>query len=517
MTHEHAESPIVLAGEAITKKYPGVLALDQVDFAVRRGEVHGLIGENGAGKSTLMQILAGAQSPDGGVIRINGKPISFANPRKALDHGIALVYQELNLVPHMTVAENIFLGRELVSHSGFVRSADQIRQCKELLAALDETIDPCIEVGRLRVGQQQVVEIAKAIISDARVIFMDEPTSALSDHEAETLFKMIRSLRQSGVSIVYVSHKLNELLDICERITVLRDGKYVDTLDAATADRDTIVRLMVGRQLDAQYVHSPIAADAGVYLKVESLTLLDGKARRRVVDDVSFSVRIGEVFGVFGLMGAGRTEMLEALFGLHPARTSGTLTIDGVRCAIKSPAHAIRNGLGLVPEDRKHQGLVLGMSVEHNISLSVLPTMETTLLLRKGRESNLAQGFVSRFSIRTPTIAQRVGSLSGGNQQKVVLSKVLSTRPQVLMLDEPTRGIDVNAKREIYALIDQAKRGGMAVLVVSSELPELLGIADRIMVLCEGRKTGQFDRDEANEVDLLRAAVPCEAQTAALL
>lgn len=499
---------VVLSAEHIVKRYPGVLALNEVDFTVRAGEVHGLIGENGAGKSTLMHILAGAAQADEGLIRLDGRPVRFSNPREAMDSGIALVHQELNLVPFLTVAENIFLGRELVSTIGLIQSQEQNRRCRKLLADLDDSIDPQTEVHRLRVGQQQVIEIAKAINSNARVIFMDEPTSAISDHEVEALFNLIESLSNSGVSIVYVSHKLDELLRISDRITVLRDGRLVDTVNTANADRDTIVRLMVGRQLDELYVHSPAVPEREKRLRVEGLTLLKRNSPRPLVDQVSFEVGGGEVLGIFGLMGAGRTELLEAIFGLHPKRTRGMVFIDGVSQRIESAEDALRCGLGLVPEDRKRQGLILGMSVEQNISLSSLSAMESAGLLSGKRERIHAQSFVKQFSIRTPNVNQRVGALSGGNQQKVVLSKVLSRKPRVLMLDEPTRGIDVNAKREIYGLIDQLKLERMAIVVVSSELPELLGIADRILVMSQGRITGQFDRSTANEEAIMRAAIP---------
>lgn len=513
MIKSSATDEVVLAGEGIVKRYPGVLALDQVNFSVRAGEVHGLIGENGAGKSTLMHILSGVADSDAGLIRLDGMPVQFANPREAMDSGIALVHQELNLVPYLSAAENIFLGREQVSRLGLIRGQDQNQRCRELLANLDPSIDPRTEVHRLRVGQQQVVEIAKALHSRARVIFMDEPTSAISDHEVEALFRLIRSLRDSGVSIVYVSHKLDELLNISDRITVLRDGRLVDTVETRDADRDTIVRLMVGRQLDELYVHSPVLPERRERLRVESLTLGRKNAVRPQVDRVSFSVCGGEVFGIFGLMGAGRTELLESIFGLNPTQTSGTVVIDGVQTAIQSPEHALGSGLGLVPEDRKHQGLILGMSVEQNISLSNLAAMQSAGLLSGRRERAHAQSFVDQFTIRTPNLRQPVGALSGGNQQKVVLSKVLSRKPGVLMLDEPTRGIDVSAKREIYSLMDRLKQDGMAIVVVSSELPELLGIADRIMVMCEGRKTGEFDRSTANEEVLMRAAVPGSTTT----
>ena len=424
-----------------------------------------------------------------------------------MDRGISLVHQELNLIPYLTVTENVFLGCELISRFGWIRMQEQNRRCRVLLSEIDPSIDPGAGIHQLRVGQQQVVELAKALNAQSRVIFMDEPTSAISDKEVESLFDVIRSLRASGVSIVYVSHKIDELFRICDRITVLRDGRLIETLDRADADEDTVVRLMVGRQLDDLYVRSA-TAPARQRLRVESLTLSCKDEHRRVVDDVSFSVGGGEVLGIFGLMGAGRTELLEAIYGLHPALTSGTIQIDGENASIRSAEDALRHGVGLLPEDRKRQGLILGMSVEQNMSLSNLADMERAFLLSGRREREHAEAFVERFAIRTPSVTKQVGTLSGGNQQKVVLSKVLSRKPRVLMLDEPTRGIDVSAKQGIYALIDQLKQEGMAVVVVSSELPELLGIADRAIVLCEGRKTAEFDRSEMNEEVLMRAAVP---------
>lgn len=503
-----AGSRVVLSAEGIVKRYPGVLALDQVSFEVRAGEVHGLIGENGAGKSTLMHILAGTNHADEGVIRLDGEPVQFVNPRDASDRGIALVHRELNLVPHLSVAENVFLGRELVSSVGLIRSREQNEQCRKLLASLDATIDPRAEVHSLRVGQQQIVEIAKTINSNARVIFMDEPTSAISNEEVESLFRLIRSLREAGVSIVYVSHKLEELLHISDRITVLRDGQLVETVQTVDANRDSIVSLMVGRRLDDLYVRSPALSGQSERLRVEALTLTRRHARRPLVDRVSFYVRGGEVFGIFGLMGAGRTELLESIFGLHPSRMTGSIAIDNVSRKFASPEQALQSGLGLVLEDRKHQGLILGMSIEQNMSLSNLSEIENAVLLNRRREREHAQSFVEQFSIRTPNVTQPVRALSGGNQQKVVLSKVLSRKPGVLMLDEPTRGIDVSAKREIYGLIDRLKQQGIAIVLVSSELPELLGVADRIMVMCEGRTTGEFERSAANEKTLMRAAVP---------
>ena len=505
-----ASAPVglpVLAGRGIVKRFPGVVALDQVDFDIRAGEVHGLIGENGAGKTTLMHILAGAQQPTEGEILLDGRPVRFANTSEAIKHRISVVYQELNLIPYLTVAENIFLGREKLAVTGLIDSKWQNHRCKELLSQLDPSIDPRARLNSLRVGQQQIVEIAKALSSQARVIFMDEPTSAISDNEVEVLFKLIGSLGREGIAVVYVSHKMDELLRITDRITVLRDGKFVGTLKTSETRQEEIVRLMVGRNLQDLYTKSQSTIGDEV-LRVESLCQRSIVGERLLVDDVSFSVAAGEVFGVFGLMGAGRTELMESLFGLHPKTTTGTVTIKGSRCEINSPAAAMRYGIGLVPEDRKEQGLVLGLSVENNISLSNIGRIEKFRFLDRKREEQHATEFVNKLSIKTPTVRQTAKALSGGNQQKVVLARVLSTNPSVLLLDEPTRGIDINAKSEIYALIDELRRQGMAIVVVSSELPELLGISDRMMVMCEGRKTAEFHRDDATEEKLMQAAVP---------
>jgi ribose transport system ATP-binding protein len=498
----------ILAGVGIVKRYPGVVALDGVDFEIRPGEVHGLIGENGAGKSTLMKILAGIVQPDAGVIRLDGEPVQLSSPRIANDRGIAIVHQELNLVPYLSVADNIYLGRETVTKLGLIRTGEQIRSCREWLSQLDSSIDPRSTVGRLPVGQQQVVEIAKAISGKARVIFMDEPTSALSHAEIDSLFRQIRSLRAFGTSVVYVSHKLDELLSITDRITVLRDGTRVQTVPTAQSTRDSIVKLMVGRKLDELYVYSSPGHNRRERLRVESITYRKSPSSRPVVDAVTLAVSSGEVLGIFGLMGAGRTELLESIYGLHSPYVTGTLVMDGEVCCIRTPQQAIHHGLGLVPEDRKRQGLIPSASVAKNISLANLRDLTWNGWISSRREHHLAQQAVEQFSIKTPSVGQSVKTLSGGNQQKVVLSKVLSRRPKVLMLDEPTRGIDVSAKREIYALIDQLKKQGMAMIVVSSELPELLGIADRIMVMCEGRRTAEFHRSEATEENVMQAAVP---------
>lgn len=501
------QSMPVLAGRNIVKRYPGVVALDQVSFDVRAGEVHGLIGENGAGKSTLMHILAGAQQPTEGDILLDGQAVRFANTSEALRHRISIVYQELNLIPYLTVAENIFLGREKLSAIGLVDSKAQNRRCNELLEQLDPSIDPRARLNSLRVGQQQIVEIAKALNSQARVIFMDEPTSAISDSEVEVLFKLIRSLSQDGIAIVYVSHKMDELLRITDRITVLRDGKFIDTVKTSETNQEAIVRLMVGRNLSEMFTKHAAKVGEEV-LSVESLSQRSPSRGRNLVDKVSFSVATGEVLGIFGLMGAGRTELMESIFGLHAQMTSGSVFIKGLPREIRSPAEAMSHGIGLVPEDRKAQGLVLGLSIENNISLSNIGLIERYSLLNSRLEKQHAETYVQALAIKTPNVHQPARALSGGNQQKVVLGRVLSTNPSVLLLDEPTRGIDINAKREIYALIDQLKQQGMAIVVVSSELPELLGISDRMMVMCEGRKTAEFRREEATEEKLMQAAVP---------
>ena len=508
MNDRPTRGEVVLSAEGIVKRFPGVLALDHVDFDVRVREVHGLIGENGAGKSTLMHILAGVTSADEGVISIDGEAIEYSDPREAMDRGIAMVHQELNLISDLSVAENVFLGRELVSALRLIRTQEQIECCREILAGLDNSIDPCTELRRLRVGQQQVVEIAKAVNNKVRVMFMDEPTSALSEQEVESLFALVRSLRDDGVAIVYVSHKLDELMQLCDRITVLRDGRLIDTLKTSDASQESIVRLMIGRELPDLYVRSPPPATRDKRLRVESLSLANATAPRLLVDNVSLHVDGGEVLGIFGLMGAGRTELLESIFGLHPRQSEGHIIVDGARAKIESPEQALRQGIGLVPEDRKHHGLIAGMSVEQNISLANLTDFEHALLLNGRREREHAMSSVEQLGIRTAGVQRNVETLSGGNQQKVVLSKILATRPKVLLMDEPTRGIDVNAKREIYTLINRLKQQGMAIVVASSELPELLGIADRIMVMCEGRKMLELARGDATEESLMQAAVP---------
>lgn len=499
---------LVLEARGICKSFPGVKALDDVRLAVRRGRLHALLGENGAGKSTLINILAGVFPPDAGEVLLDGQPVTFRNPRHAREAGIAIIFQELNLVPDLSVAQNMFLGREPLTRAGLVDDARMNREAAFWLRRLRLAIDPRTPVGRLRVGQQQVVEIAKALSLNARVIIMDEPTSAITEQEVAVLFELIGQLKQDGVAIIYITHKFDELPAIADDLTVLRDGRFIDSRPVPEISRDEIVRLMVGRRLSDLYSRSQ-AEPRGELLRVEGLSLVHRtRASEFIVRDVSFELQRGEVLGCFGLMGAGRTELLETLFGLHPNRARGRVYLAGRPVWFDSPRQAIDAGLVLAPEDRKREGLVLSLSVAANTSLACLDQTERLGFLNASRESDLAGRYVSRLRIKTPSIHRIARFLSGGNQQKVVLAKWLATQPEVLLLDEPTRGIDIAAKREIYELMDELVAAGLGVVLVSSELPEVLAVADRIMVMCEGRKTAEFARPDATEEKLMKAALP---------
>lgn len=511
MPHESTSpvgSDVLLEATGIGKSFPGVRALDGVDISVRRGRLNALLGENGAGKSTMMNILAGVFPPDSGTVKLEGRPVGFKNTREAQEAGIAIIFQELNLVPELSIAENIFIGREPMTRFGLVDFKRMNRDAAALLHELELDADPRTPVCQLRVGAQQVVEIAKAISFNSRVIIMDEPTSAITEHEIEMLFRQIKRLKQNGVGLIYITHKLDELPQIADDITVFRDGKFVATKEFHEVTRDEMIRLMVGRPLSDLFPKTPATPGAEV-LRVRNVSLQHPeRADDFAVRDVSFEVRSGEVLGIFGLMGAGRTELLQTIFGLYPHTSTGEVEIEGKRTNIKSPRDAIAAGLALAPEDRKAEGVVLGMSVAHNTTLSCLSKVERMGFLRPGIERDLVGGYVSRLQVKTPSIDQSVVNLSGGNQQKVVLAKWLATEPKVLLLDEPTRGIDINAKKEIYTLIDELAKAGLGVVMVSSELPEILGIADRIIVLCEGRKTAEFSRADATEENVVKAALP---------
>ena len=499
----------------VEKSFPGVRALDGVDFEIHPGKLNALVGENGAGKSTLMNILAGVLQQDAGEILLDGQSVSFSNTKDAQRAGIAMIYQELNLVPYLTIAENIFLGRELANKIGIIDYPRMNKESASLLSQLDLRVDPTVLVGELRVGQQQVVEIAKALSLDARIIIMDEPTSAITEHEIDVLFQLIDSLKAKGVALVYITHKLDELFRIGNRVTVLRDGQYIDTKQIDELDQDDVVRMMVGRDMDGLYSRTPTIAEEEV-LRVENITLRHPiQADRLILDNVGLNVKAGEIVGLFGLMGAGRTELLETIFGLHPADCEGAIYIEGAEVSISCPADAISAGIGLAPEDRKDLGLVLPMSVGANTSLAVLKRIQRFAFIPSQPEAELVQKYVQRLRIKTPSLAQAVQNLSGGNQQKVILAKWLATHPKVLLLDEPSRGIDINAKREIYTLIDELTKSGLGIVMVSSELPEILAVADRVLVLCEGKLTAEFAGEDATEEKILNAAISSTAPTPA--
>lgn len=500
-------SPPLLQARGIFKAFPGVQALAGAGITVQPGRLTALLGENGAGKSTLMNILAGVFPPDAGTIALDGRPVAFRSPREAQAAGVSIIFQELNLVGGLSVAENIFLGRQPLTPWGLVDRRRMLADARGLLATLDLDVDPAVPVERLKVGTRQMVEIAKALSFDSRLLILDEPTSALTEHEVETLFQVIRRLKARGVGMIYITHRLDELPQIADDVTIFRDGVLVHEAAFAARDRAEYVRRMVGRDLADLYPRST-ASPGRPLLELDGLSVTRPAGGQPLVADVSLVVRAGEVVGLFGLMGAGRTELLEAVYGLHPRATTGRIRISGAEAAIRSPHDALAAGLALAPEDRKADGLVLGLSIAENVSMASLDQVTRMGIVSRRRESRRAAEAVSRLAIKTPTTAQPTGTLSGGNQQKVVLAKGLACEPRVLLLDEPTRGIDIGAKREIYALIDGLARGGMGILVASSELPEILGIADRILVLAEGRVTAEFRRGEATEQAVLHAAIP---------
>jgi ribose transport system ATP-binding protein len=502
------DGAVVLEAIGISKSFPGVRALDDVSITLRRGRLTALLGENGAGKSTLMNIVAGVLIPDAGRVVVRGREVRFTSPRHAQECGIAMIFQELNLLPNLTIAENIFVGREPVNAIGLIDYSRMNDDAAALLAELDLPLPPTTVVGKLRVGQQQVVEIAKAVSYDPAVIIMDEPTSALTEHEIEVLFALILRLKARGVAVAYITHKFEELPRIGDDAVIMRDGRLVGAAPLAGLRREEIVKLMVGRELQDVFQKSPAVLGEEIF-RAEGVSLRNAQRPGDfLVQDVSLSVRRGEVLGVFGLMGAGRTELLETLFGLHPHDGEGRTFVDGMPVHIRNPGQAIAHGLALAPEDRKREGVILSMTVGENASLASLSDVERAGFLDDARERAHVNRFIERFRVKTPSLRQLIRNLSGGNQQKVILAKWLAARPKVLLLDEPTRGIDVNAKREIYTLIDELARGGLGVIVVSSELPEILAISDRIMVMCEGRKTAEFSRGEADEHNIMSAALP---------
>jgi len=499
---------LILKTRSISKEFPGVLALDKVDLRIFCGQVNAVVGENGAGKSTLMKILCGVYTDYTGKIILDGKEVMFRNPRDAQIEGISIIHQELNLIPNLTVAENIFLGGEETDRFGFLDRSKMRSVTLELLEKLELDINPTVRVSDLRVGQQQLIEIARALHVEARILIMDEPTSAISEKEIDILFSIIESLRERNVAVIYITHKLDELFRIASNVSVLRDGKLINTSPIDEVDKETIIHSMVGREVDDFFVKSTLNPGNEV-LRVENLSLLRSAGSKDfIVKNVSFVVRQREILGIYGLMGAGRTELFETLFGMHPTISSGEIIINGNSVSINSPEQAIDAGIGFVTENRKDEGLVIQMSVAENVSLAGIKQVESFGFLSKKMEDKLADNYKDRVGIKTPTVGQIVDKLSGGNQQKVVLAKWLITDPLILLLDEPTRGVDVNAKNEIYQLISQLASDGLAVIIISSELPEILAISDRIIVLTEGKKTAEFFRKEFTEEKIIKAALP---------
>ena len=499
----------------IAKGFPGVQALRGVDFTVGRGEVHALLGENGAGKSTLLKILAGADSPDAGAITFDGAQVRLASPHAAQELGIVTIYQEFNLIPTLSVAENVFIGR-LPVRLGRVDWAVLHRRTKALTEEVGLGVDPRRLVSDLSVAEQQMVEIARALSRSAKLVVMDEPTSALSDKEVQRLFAIVRGLKAKGISVVFVTHRLEEVLQICDHATVLRDGALAGTAPIAELDVERIIRLMVGREIDRLFAHREGSGSGAVALAVEGVSRArDARDPHAVMlHDISLEVRKGEILGLAGLVGAGRTELARAIFGADPMQR-GRVLVDGHEVAIRSPIDAIRAGIGLVPEDRKQQALFLSLAIRNNLSVTSMDRLVGALgLLRRGEEDALVETFKHKLGIRMASADQAVGNLSGGNQQKVVLARWLALQPKVLIVDEPTRGIDVAAKAEVHSLLYELAGAGIAILAISSELPEILTISDRIVTMREGRVTGEVMRADASEERLMQLMALGRAEAA---
>lgn len=489
----------LLEMHGIHKSFPGVKVLEDVHFSLYPGELHALMGENGAGKSTLMKILCGIYNKDQGTVTVKGKQEEITSTKMAEALGIAIIHQELNLIPYLSVMENIFLGREYTyGKTRFVNWRKMREEAGRYLKQLGMDIDPATIVEELSVGQQQMVEIAKALSLQADILVLDEPTAALTDREIEKLFDVIANLKAKGVGMIYISHRMEEIFKISDRITVLRDGKYIGTRETKETNMEELVRMMVGRDINDRFPKIEIAPGEE-RLRVEGISL--GNRLR----DISFSVRSGEILGIAGLMGAGRTEVAKVLFGADPA-TSGKIFINGVETPIRRPLDAIRAGIALVTEDRKQEGLILSLSVRENLSLPNLKKLSASGFMKRAAENVLSSQTIEKLRIKTPNAEQMVGALSGGNQQKVVIGKWMATNPKILILDEPTRGVDIGAKKEIYDLMNVLAKEGVAIIMISSELPEVLGMSDRILVMHEGRITAELSREEATQENIMHAA-----------
>ena len=505
----NAVGAALLEARGISKVYPGVVALDGVDFEVNAGEVHCLAGENGAGKSTLIEILGGSYAKDAGTIRLAGREVEFASPRHAQEQGIAVLHQELPILPHLSVAENIFLGRQPRGGGRVISYSEMNRQARRWLEMIQADVEPRALLGDLPISRQQLVSIAKALSLEARVIIFDEPSAVLTSSELKRLFQIIASLKSEGRGIVYISHRLEEIFEIGDRVTVLRNGKLVGTEPTAKIDRATLIKMLVGREIDESEAATAVAAVPAEGLA--PLLEVRGLSRRGVLADVNLTLHKGEILGVYGLVGAGRTELARALIGADRVDT-GEIRLEGRRLSISSPREAIRNGLCLAPEDRKTQGVFLEKSVQDNISLPSLKSLRAGPFLSYGKIARYAADFVSKLRIATPHLQQHVKYLSGGNQQKVVLAKWLGMKLKVFIFDEPTRGIDVGAKEEIRGLIKTLAREGKSIIMISSEIPEILGISDRVAVMHEGRIEAVLPRWEATRERLMAYSMGAKSE-----
>ncbi len=498
--------PPVISIRSIGKQFNAVRALHDVSFDVQRGELHAVMGENGAGKSTLMKILSGVYSEYEGELALHGRPVRFQSTRDAEDAGVSIIHQELNLVEQLSVAANIFLGREQKFAMGILNQTAMDRQAADLLRQMESSISPRALVSTLRIGDQQLVEIAKAISLNAEILIMDEPTSALTESEVARLYGVIDQLRKRGVTILYISHKMDEVFRLADRITVLRDGQFVKTVNRADATPRSIAHLMVGRDVEPAR-RREFTGEAPVVLETKSLSLAwPNQARGMRLKDISFSLHRGEILGFAGLMGAGRTELLECLFGAsHPA-PQGQLFVHGKECAFSHPAEAMEAGIAMVTEDRKRLGLFAHMTVRENTTVCALTSCSTAGVVSRSREQSATASQIQSLQIKTNGPEAMITSLSGGNQQKCIIGRCMLTNPSILLLDDPTRGVDIGAKAELYQLMEQLAADGVSIIVTSSELPELLTVSDRILVLCEGVITGEFTRAEATEQRIMEAA-----------
>ena len=503
-----SESTPLVSMRDISKSFAGVRVLDHCRFELMPGEVHALMGENGAGKSTLMKVLAAVYERDAGEVLVDGRPVEPRSPREAQALGIGIIHQELNLMRHLTAAQNIFIGREPRRRMRWLLDEDALNaNAQRIFERLNLALDPRTPVGELTVAKQQMVEIAKALSFDSRVLIMDEPTAALNDREIAELFRLIGQLKQHGVGVVYISHKMDELKRISDRVTVMRDGRTIGTMATASTPIETVISMMVGRTLEAMAPRQLTSAQREVALSVKGLR------QRGVLKDVSFDVRRGEIVGLAGLMGAGRTELARAVFGADPI-DAGEIRVHGEKVTIRSPKDAVRHGIGYLSEDRKLCGLATGLAVEPNITLtSVERFLSFGVFLEERAMRRTAADYVERLAIKTPSIDQRVALLSGGNQQKIVVAKWLLRDCDILFFDEPTRGIDVGAKAEIYKLLDSLAEQGRAIVMISSELPEILRMSHRVLVMCEGRLTGELSASQATQERIMQLATQRETMT----